>query len=27
MYLISAISRRWGVEVTADGKTVWDRLG
>ena len=27
MYLIGAISRRWGVEVTPDGKTVWAELG
>jgi anti-sigma regulatory factor (Ser/Thr protein kinase) len=27
VYLISALSRRWGVEVTPDGKTVWAELG
>ena len=27
MYLIGAISRRWGVEITSDGKTVWAELG
>ena len=27
MSLIGAISRRWGVEVTPDGKTVWTELG
>ena len=26
MHLISAIARRWGVEVTRDGKTVWAEL-
>jgi anti-sigma regulatory factor (Ser/Thr protein kinase) len=26
MHLISAIARRWGVEVTPDGKTVWAEL-
>jgi anti-sigma regulatory factor (Ser/Thr protein kinase) len=26
MHLIAAISRRWGVEVTAHGKTVWAEL-
>ena len=27
VYLVSAISRRWGVEVTGDGKAVWAELG
>jgi anti-sigma regulatory factor (Ser/Thr protein kinase) len=27
MHLISAISRRWGVEVTREGKTVWAEIG
>ncbi len=27
MHLIGAISRRWGVEVTRSGKTVWAELG
>ena len=27
LYLIEAVSRRWGVEVTPDGKTVWAELG
>jgi anti-sigma regulatory factor (Ser/Thr protein kinase) len=27
LYLIGAISRRWGVEITPDGKTVWAELG
>lgn len=27
MVLIDALSRRWGVEVAADGKTVWAELG
>jgi anti-sigma regulatory factor (Ser/Thr protein kinase) len=27
MSLIGAISRRWGVELTPDGKTVWTELG
>jgi anti-sigma regulatory factor (Ser/Thr protein kinase) len=27
MLLVSAVSRRWGVEVTAEGKTVWAELG
>jgi hypothetical protein len=27
MLLIGAMSRRWGVEVTGDGKTVWAELG
>jgi hypothetical protein len=26
MHLISAIARRWGVEVTPDGKSVWAEL-
>jgi anti-sigma regulatory factor (Ser/Thr protein kinase) len=26
MHLIGALSRRWGVEVTPDGKTVWAEL-
>jgi anti-sigma regulatory factor (Ser/Thr protein kinase) len=27
MFLVDAVSRRWGVDVVADGKTVWAELG